>query len=343
MSRSIRFLGLVLAISAASSLQTARADWDDDLNNNTGEWVIEADEEDPGVYFVLFDPESDEYILWMIRIDAEDFAAAWEAAQNPDGLGWDPSTSVLDAYLADFADEWGNDSRRATEDAEDVELLTFLGGSQIDFFLSLADLPTYVDAGAGDDVIVLGLGDHVVDCGAGNDLVYANSGNDRISGGDGDDILYGKSGSDRIDGGSGNDILVGGGYSIYGELDNDVLLGRAGDDELYGNEGDDDLYGGDGADYLEGGSGSDWIEAGRWEDEQAILGGSGDSQYGGSSNSPAYGDTFVFYYTQQSTLTKTGTTTTTVPLNQQNLDVSDATETNGNTIIKRIVQFGRPR
>ncbi|GAA6187460.1 Hint domain-containing protein [Litorivita sp. NS0012-18] len=66
-----------------------------------------------------------------------------------------------------------------------------------------------VEAGAGDDTVIAGLG---------NDVVQAGSGADSVSGGEGNDTVYGDFGADRIDGGTGDDVLYGGGGSVDGTL-----------------------------------------------------------------------------------------------------------------------------
>lgn len=73
-----------------------------------------------------------------------------------------------------------------------------------------------------------------VQAGAGNDIVVGSPGNDVMSGGAGRDKLSGGAGFDALHGGSGNDDLDGG----------------DGNDRLYGNEGDDLLTGAKGADFI---------------------------------------------------------------------------------------------
>jgi len=82
-----------------------------------------------------------------------------------------------------------------------------------------------VDAGAGDDFVVLG---------------------DNVLG----SVLIGGSGRDVLVGSSGNDTLSGG-------ASNDHLIGNGGDDHLIGSGGNDLLSGGAGADTLWGGRGTD--------------------------------------------------------------------------------------
>ena len=62
----------------------------------------------------------------------------------------------------------------------------------------------------GDDLIVLGEGDHVARGGRGDDLIVGGSGADALYGGAGDDLLIGGAGSNRLFGGRGDDVLVSG-------------------------------------------------------------------------------------------------------------------------------------
>ena len=72
-----------------------------------------------------------------------------------------------------------------------------------------------VNAGAGDDLVVLGKRSP-------NAKLIGGEGNDSLSSGDGNDTLYGGPGDD-------------------------YLFGRGGNDRIYGGRGADDIYGGDGA------------------------------------------------------------------------------------------------
>jgi len=63
------------------------------------------------------------------------------------------------------------------------------------------DIPTYINAGAGDDD---------VSGGGGADLLVGGDGEDKLGGGSGDDVLVGGLGSDRLVGAAGNDVLIGG-------------------------------------------------------------------------------------------------------------------------------------
>jgi Ca2+-binding RTX toxin-like protein len=100
------------------------------------------------------------------------------------------------------------------------------GDDTIDFSNSLP-VPTWTDAGAGNDSVAgsdevdeiyLGIGDDTATGGAGNDFIAGGTGkdlidggseNDAIYGGDGDDFVIGGPGVDGLFGLSGNDLLVG--------------------------------------------------------------------------------------------------------------------------------------
>jgi Ca2+-binding RTX toxin-like protein len=105
--------------------------------------------------------------------------------------------------------------------------------------------PTYtsfnIDAGAGNDLIVVSYGNDTVQGGAGNDSIYSDGGNDSLMGGDGNDVItHGMYGSATLSGGAGSDWLAG--YSGMDKLD-----GGTGNDTLVGC-GRDVLTGGTGAD-----------------------------------------------------------------------------------------------
>lgn len=96
---------------------------------------------------------------------------------------------------------------------------------------------TYVDGGAGDDVI------------EGSQTTSAST----AAAGDCEVECHLEVGSQTFEGGPGDDI-------VYGDRGNDILRGNAGDDRLYGGIGDDRLEGGPGNDWLSGGFGSDTID-----------------------------------------------------------------------------------
>jgi Ca2+-binding RTX toxin-like protein len=104
---------------------------------------------------------------------------------------------------------------------------------------------TYVDGGAGNDVIEGSLTSAASTAAAGSCEVEVE--------------CHLEVGSQTFEGGPGDDI-------IYGDRGNDILRGNAGDDRLYGGIGDDRLEGGPGNDWLSGGFGADTIDGGEGND-----------------------------------------------------------------------------
>jgi Ca2+-binding RTX toxin-like protein len=100
---------------------------------------------------------------------------------------------------------------------------------------------TYVDGGAGDDVI------------EGSQTTAASGAAATAASGSCEVECHLEVGSQTFEGGAGDDI-------VYGDRGNDILRGNAGDDRLYGGIGDDRLEGGPGNDWLSGGFGSDTID-----------------------------------------------------------------------------------
>lgn len=100
----------------------------------------------------------------------------------------------------------------------------------------------YVDAGAGDDVIVAATSAATTSAAPCATPPHCGVGSQEFVGGPGDDTVFGERGNDILRGGGGNDRLFGG----------------IGDDLLEGGPGDDLLSGGFGADSIDGGEGSDF-------------------------------------------------------------------------------------
>jgi Ca2+-binding RTX toxin-like protein len=127
---------------------------------------------------------------------------------------------------------------------------------------------TYVDGGAGNDVIVAG---PVSPAAVAPDL--------------GCQPQCGV-GSQTFEGGEGND-------TVYGERGNDILRGNGGDDRLYGGIGDDQLLGGPGNDLLDGGFGADSIDGGPGSDF-VRGGGTTDRIFDSGGNAPGEVDTLSY-------------------------------------------------
>ncbi len=131
------------------------------------------------------------------------------------------------------------------------------GNDVIDF--SGVNIPTYVDAGTGNDLVTGGGGSDTITGGAGKDSLYGGDGNDLLNGSGTADHLYGQGGDDRLYGGDANDYLDGGGGvdRLFGGAGNDTLLGGSSNDKLYGEAGNDSLDGQGQSDLLDGGDGTD--------------------------------------------------------------------------------------
>jgi Ca2+-binding RTX toxin-like protein len=131
------------------------------------------------------------------------------------------------------------------------------GNDTIDF--SGVNIPAYVDAGPGNDLVTGGGGNDTITGGAGKDTLYGGEGDDRINGNGTADVLYGQGGNDRLYGGAANDLLDGGGGvdRLFGGDGNDTLLGGSSNDKLYGEAGNDSLNGQGQSDLIDGGADTD--------------------------------------------------------------------------------------
>jgi Ca2+-binding RTX toxin-like protein len=128
-----------------------------------------------------------------------------------------------------------------------------------------------VNAGAGDDTVVIGSGITVsaeVHGGDGNDNITSGAGDDQIFGDAGNDVLLGRAGSDVFHGGDDNDTITGGAGDdlLFGDGGDDVLIGSGGADVFVGGDGNDNLSGGGGRDVLIGGTGADSISGDAGDD-----------------------------------------------------------------------------
>jgi VCBS repeat-containing protein len=147
------------------------------------------------------------------------------------------------------------------------------GGDDVVNISSLTVSAAWIDAGAGNDVIIGS---------SANDTLIGNSGNDTLSGGAGSDSLDGGAGTDTADyGGAGTAVtanltthaaagvgtdtltnlenLIGSNFNdtLTGDGNANVLAGGLGADTIVGGSGNDTLIGGVGDDSLDGGSGVD--------------------------------------------------------------------------------------
>ena len=161
----------------------------------------------------------------------------------------------------------------------------------LNYWFNTRPIPTTIEGGSGDDLLIGGSDGDVIRGEGGNDRLYGKSGNDTLDGGTGNDRLYGDAGNDVLNGGSGNDTLYGhdgadrldGGFDtdyLYGGNGADVLRGSYGNDRLYGQAGNDQLDGSFGDDYLSGGSGNDNLQGSF--DNDRLVGGTGNDTLDGS-------------------------------------------------------------
>ncbi len=90
----------------------------------------------------------------------------------------------------------------------------------------------------------------------------------------------------------GDDRIIGSDHTleyIYGEADDDRIMGYAGLDKLFGGDGVDTIWGGDGDDEIEGGAGNDYLYGD--DDVDTIYGGTGDDRIEGNADGDyLYGD-----------------------------------------------------
>jgi serralysin len=99
------------------------------------------------------------------------------------------------------------------------------------------NIPTVIDAGAGNDTAYGGNMADVLLGGSGADTLYANGGDDLVVGGSGEDNLYGETGLDLLYGGAGSDnyyIALGDGRDIVG--DDKTATSSSGGGDLSAND-----------------------------------------------------------------------------------------------------------
>ncbi len=186
-----------------------------------------------------------------------------------------------------------------------IEIYAGEGHDIVDF--SAIAINTYVNAGAGNDLIIGGSGNDTLTGAAGKDTLYGNAGDDRLNGanspdilygGDGSDVLYGGAHDDYLDGGNGvdwlfgedgSDRLIGGAHNdrLYGGAGADWLWGMHGNDLLVGDGGNDRLFGGIGNDLLYGGPGVDQLRGENGDDSLFARDGNQDYLDGGDGNDTA--------------------------------------------------------
>lgn len=195
-------------------------------------------------------------------------------------------------------------------DGDDVGEDTVNAGSGNDLVYGRAGIDT-LNGDSGVDYIYGGGDGDKIDGGANDDFLFGESGSDEVSGGSGADLIIGGSGGDNLYGDSGNDFIAGGQIdanddqttmiedsfeidiavdldlesdsgdsddTIFGGIDNDMIIGDDGSDHLYGGWGNDVIIAHlllerDESDpeYIEGGADDDFICGASADDE--IYGG----------------------------------------------------------------------
>lgn len=193
----------------------------------------------------------------------------------------DGASSVFDSQLFGAV---GSDNLVGTDDSNKIftfdgdDIIHSLGG---DDFIDAGNGNNEIYGGAGADEIWLNAGVNIVDGGSGSDWVLFSSDVPIIL-----DLSDSSSQSfgvfsaklinvENVDSGNQPD-------TIFGSVDSNFIVTRAGNDTLHGGAGDDILDAGDGDDALLGGDGNDLLDGGTGND---ILSG-GDGV-----------DTFIFYNT----------------------------------------------
>ncbi|MEZ5960999.1 MAG: calcium-binding protein [Hyphomonadaceae bacterium] len=152
-------------------------------------------------------------------------------------------------------------------------------GSAYDDVITVSIAPNVIEAGGGDDLVIIaseGQGTDIIDGGAGVDtLRFDVALTVALWGG----FIYHTQGTFHQDSISGFENVIGSDYfdSIDGDGLANVLEGRGGSDFLNGFGGDDSLFGGDGNDYIWGGEGNDLLDGGLHSDQ--MIGGDGDDTY----------------------------------------------------------------
>ncbi|MDX8152429.1 calcium-binding protein [Patulibacter brassicae] len=126
-----------------------------------------------------------------------------------------------------------------------------LGGGN-DRMKYIADPPSTITAGPGDDEIETGYGRDVVRGGPGDDVLSGGRGDDELFGEDGDDRLDGWDGNDLLDGGAGADAVTGDGATVYAGGDDRILVRDGTADTVTCGDGADVVQA-DGLDVIAGG------------------------------------------------------------------------------------------
>ncbi len=125
----------------------------------------------------------------------------------------------------------------------------------------------------------------VVDAGAGNDLILVAARGDAVYGGTGNDVIQAQS----------DDPSLGGlGETLYGDVSGDPFGVAGGDDQILGGSGPDSIFGGGGADFVNALFSDDSVFGGAGDD--IVWGGNqSDRLYGDEGNDTLFGNGDSFY------------------------------------------------
>lgn len=230
------------------------------LNDTTGELLVRGGNDNTQINGVNQGASSDTIVITR---DGDRIVVSMDAGVDVPGTG--NGTHPLDqqdAFVSEF-------------DLGKVRSIRVLAGDGNDNITLGSDLgvPTFVDAGDGNDSVIGG--DITVFGGPGNDYIVGSIGADYLDGGAGDDILLGLEGNDTLFGGLDNDQIFGGpgdnsvaqasgdGDDLVDLSENSVALNYtvvAGNDTVIGSAFDDRISGGPGSDRLEGRAGKDVLD-----------------------------------------------------------------------------------
>ena len=152
----------------------------------------------------------DDFFLGGSGVDTFDFSDNTTGVQVVD-LGYGSGTPNL------VIDAMGDDILTATGGTAEVERM--IGTDQDDVFMIIEGDVTYIDAGAGDDIVLGSFVDDTLLGGSGNDQIGGLEGDDLITTGDGVDFVF-------VDRDSQTGVITGDGYDVVTDFDPtlDVLI-----------------------------------------------------------------------------------------------------------------------
>lgn len=149
-----------------------------------------------------------------------------------------------------------------------------LNGSTLDDVLALRFSHGIINAGYGDDSLLMTYGGGRLFGGGGNDRITVYQSRATVDAGSGNDKMFLKQGEGVFKGGIGNDYIsfYDAKGDMYGGAGNDRLIARQSDVDLFGGAGNDQLRFSDGMGKMTGGAGADTLIMG--EGSQGVVYGS---------------------------------------------------------------------